>query len=302
MTAGCKVNLLTGLLSGEAVASDLHMARDPDQALANEVLDHCKKGDLILRDMGYFCIDTLSAIEGRKAFWISRLPAGTSLVDGRGVRLEKILRKCGADRIDIGVSIGTRKPKRPRLVATRLAPEQAEKNRRHRRREAKRHGAAASKQGLLRDGWSLAITNLTPEQADAEKIYHIYSFRWSVEIQFRAFKQACRPGQSLNHKTGPFHIEALVLAPMVFQLLTIDLHARLRGLALQKVYDRKPGSPPGRRGRIPSIEKVADAYAAYLQTISSARELPPFAPDPRHLNHDRRRHLTLWDSMVQCMG
>lgn len=302
MTAGCKVNLLTDLLSGTTIASDLHMARDPDQALTNEVLRHCKKGDLILRDMGFFCINTLTAIEQRKAFWISRLPANTSLENLDGIRLEKILLNSRSNQLDIEVTIGTRRPKRCRLVATRLSAKQAEKNRRHRRREAKSHGAVPSKSGLLRDGWSLVITNLDSDQVDADKLYQIYSFRWSIEIQFRAFKQACRLHLSLNHKSDPFHIEALVLAAMIFQLLTLDLHAKLRGQALREVYNSKRTQIIAAKDRIPSIEKVADAYAAYLQMIASTQSIPSFKADPRHLNHDRRQRVTLWAAMVHCLG
>lgn len=302
MTAGCKINLLTDLLSGTTVASDLHMAREPDQALTNEVLKHCKKGDLILRDMGFFRIDTLTAIEQRKAFWISRLPANTSLEDLDGIRLEKILLNTRSNQLDIDVTIGTRRPKRCRLVATRLSAKQTEKNRRHRRREAKGHGAVASKSGLLRDAWSLVITNLDCDQVDADKLYQIYSFRWSIEIQFRAFKQACRLHLSLNHKSDPFHLEALVLAAMIFQLLTLDIHAKFRGQALREVYNSKRTKNLAANDRIPSIEKVADAYAAHLQMIASAQSIPPFKADLRHLNHDRRRRATLWVTMVQCLG
>jgi hypothetical protein len=302
MTAGCKVNLLTDLLSGATISSDLHMAREPDQALTNQVLRHCKKGDLILRDMGFFCIDTLSAIEECKAFWISRLPVTTSLEDKHGVRLEKLLRLCKTDQLDIEVTIGTRRPKSCRLVATRLTAKQTEKNRRQRRHEAKKHGATPSKSGLLRDAWSLVITNLNSDQIDADKLYQIYSFRWSIEIQFRAFKQACRLHLCLNHKSDPFHIEALVLAAMIFQLLTLDLHAKLRGKALREVANEKRKQVIRRKDRIPSIEKIADAFAAHLQTVTSTSCLPPFRADPRHLDHDQRRRATLWSLMVQCLS
>ncbi|QTN30917.1 transposase [Akkermansiaceae bacterium] len=64
--------LLTDLPSGDVLSSALHNARDSDQALGREILDHCRQADLIVRDMGFFNLESLHVIEAREAFWISR--------------------------------------------------------------------------------------------------------------------------------------------------------------------------------------------------------------------------------------
>lgn len=291
-TAGCKVNLLTDLLHGSVLASRLHQARQPDQALALDILDHCKARDLVIRDMGFFTLKALRGIEARKALWISRLPASISLSDLHGVRIEELLKRTKLEQLDLPVVIGSQRwnqqPHRARLVATRLTSQQAEKNRRHRRRQAKKHGATPSKSGLLRDGWRLIVTNLDNSEFDVNRLNALYALRWSIEIQFRALKQACRIGLSLNHKTDPYHIEALVLAAMIFQLLSLREHAQIR-----------TQFPPG---NLPSLEKLTDAYANYLLTLNRANLSTPFYPDPRHLYHDRRTRSTLWESIYYCLG
>ena len=69
-TAGCKINLVTDELSGLPVSAGLHDARDPDQSIGLDLPDHCRPGDLIIRDRGYFSLDALAEIESRDAFWI----------------------------------------------------------------------------------------------------------------------------------------------------------------------------------------------------------------------------------------
>jgi hypothetical protein len=78
-TDGCKYLLTLDLLRGKALDFQLHAARESDQSLAFETADRCRKGDLIVRDMGYFSIESLRQIGIRNAFWISRIPASTSL-------------------------------------------------------------------------------------------------------------------------------------------------------------------------------------------------------------------------------
>lgn len=290
MTAGCKVNLVTDLLSGRVLCCDLHAARSPDQLRAWDILEYCREGDLIVRDMGYFGLDPWAQIEALNAFWISRLPASVSATDLRGLDLVKHLKKTKANRLEMTVLVGRKEQHRCRLVATRLSPEVAAKHRRKRRRDArKRRGTSTPlKEGLIRDGWSLIVTNLPVKQISARKLYEIYALRWSIEIQFRALKQACRVHQSLNHKTNPFHIEAMVMAAMIFQLLTLRIHADFR-------HRMKRGQPP-------SIEKLSDAFAAHLLGLNRETLTSHFAPDPRHLTHDRRKRITQWDAIIHCLG
>lgn len=266
----------------------MHSAREPDQSLAGEILDLCGENDLVIRDMGYFHLETIEQIEQRKTFWLSRLPASVSVVDAEGRSLETLLRTASTDRLDLLVFLGSKHGHPCRLVATRLSRNDTAKHRRQRRRSAKKHGQTPSKNALLRDGWNLLVTNLSEERIAAAELHAIYAMRWNIEIQFRAFKQSCRLGPSLNHRSDPLHIEGLVLASMIFQLLTLDLHARFR-----------------RRAGVdwpPSLEKLSDAYATHLQTLRRSPEPVPFDPDPRHLAHDQRCRPTLWQSIVQSLG
>lgn len=287
-TAGCKLDLVTDLLSGEAVAARFYPARDNDGALAPEILDHCREGDLVLRDMGYFCLHALHDIESVGAFWMSRLPASVGLRDRDGRPLREILRASRRNRIDTRVTLGSRTPFPCRLVATRLSKERAAANRRHRRREAKRRGKTASKEGLLRDAWSLVVTNVPRETVPARSVWDIYAQRWSIEIGFRAIKQSSNCRKALGHKSNEHHIKALVLATALLMVLGMKAYSRLR-------------AAPDDGGGV-SLEKLSDAFADYILKRNRDNLGDAFAPDPRHIMHDKRHRLTLWQSITLALG
>lgn len=289
-TAGCKCLLRRDLLSGQVLACNLHSARDSDQALAHEVLDDCRCGDLIVRDMGFFNLRALEEIDRRNAHWISRLPASVALTTRDGVELRDLLRKTSGNRIDCTVMIGRDQRKRIacRLVATRLDPADAAKHRRMRKREAKKRGATASKEGLLRDGWRLLVTNLPRNAISARKLNDIYSLRWSIEIQFRALKQSCQIHRALTHKSDYFHLEALVLAAMIYQVLTLKLHQALC---------RRHGAS----GWL-SIEKLSDRFSIYLLSLDRSYRNSRFDPDLRHLRYDRRKRPNHWQAITHSLA
>jgi hypothetical protein len=288
MTAGCKCLLIADLLSGKPLDFQLHAAREADQSLAFEAVDLCRKDDLILRDMGFFCLAALAEIGHRNAFWISRLPASVSAADIDGKALARILAGSAGDLIDIPVVIG-RGTLPCRLIAIRLDRERASANRRHIRSESKRRGRSTpKKESLVRAGWRILVTNLSVDQMAADRISDLYALRWSIEIKFRAFKQSCKLSHGLKHKSGFHHIEAMVLAAMLYQLLTMRVHA---ALVRRRAF----------AGWL-SIEKISDYVSIYLLGLARdlSTSLPP--PDPRHLRYEKRKRMNHWQSITHSLA
>lgn len=297
MTAGVKVDLVTDLTSGKVLRSAMCNARDTDQKLSYEVLDLCRKRDLVVRDMGFFNLDVLDTLDRRGAFWLSRLPASVGARTREGLTLETILKTATGNHLDLSISLGKHAVE-CRLIATRLPSETAKANRRRRRSESARHGTTPKQQALLRDEWSLLVTSL-PDEVDSMLIYRLYAARWGIEIQFRAFKQSCRISLGLKHKAGKHQIEALVLASMIFQLMTLELHAQIQREVSHNIkkYDADSSNP-----MLVSLEKLCDAFAHYLLLLDGQSINRRFAPDLRHLIHDRRKRLTLWQSITQSLA
>lgn len=288
MTAGCKCLLMADLLSGKPLDFQLHAAREADQALAFESVDLCRSNDLLIRDMGFFSIPALAELERRKAFWISRLPASVKATDLERNTLAKVLEKASGNTIDLPVLIGC--DKLPcRIVALRLDQTRAAANRRRLRSEAKRRRRGKpKKETLARVGWRIVVTNLATQQASAEQISDLYALRWSIEIKFRAFKQSCKLSQGLRHRSGFHHIEAMVLAAMLYQLLTMRLHAVL---ARREEF----------RGWI-SIEKISDWISIQLLGLSPDTDMNIPTPDPRHLRYEQRGRTNHWQAITQSLA
>ena len=288
MTAGCKCLLIADLISGKALDFQLHAAREADQALAFESVDHCRKNDLLIRDMGFFSLAALAEIQSRKAFWISRLPASVSAADTSGIALVKILKGASGDRLDIPVVIG-RGTLPCRLIALRLDRKRAAANRRHLRSEAKRRGRGQpKKESLERAGWRIIVTNLDADQVSADQLSDLYALRWSIEIKFRAFKQSCKLSHGLRHRSGFHHIEAMVLAAMIYQLLTLRVHAVL---ARRKAFS----------GWI-SIEKTSDWISIQLLALNPSRDIGISRPDPRHLRYECRSRANHWQAITHSLA
>jgi hypothetical protein len=264
----------------------LHLATEQDRELGKDVVDLVGKGDLILRDMGYFSLGEFARIEARRAFWLSRLPVSVKACDEQGRSLETILRTTKANRIDCGMfTAGSLQP--ARLVAVRAAPEIARERRRKRREQARRNGKQPGKNALLRDGWHILITNVPADVMSAEELTTLYSARWQIEIIFRAWKQSGHLVQALARRSNPFHLQCLMYAALLQIILTLKVAGLLRRIHRQHQL---------------SIEKIAKDLAAFILTLRRLLDFPAYDPDPRHLKMDKRSRKSLHQTAASCLG
>lgn len=271
-TAGVKIDLAFDLLTNSIVSHSLQAATEQDKSIGKEFVIEVRRGDLVLRDMGYFSLNEFTAIEQLDAWWLTRLPltTGVMLADGRS--LEKYLKSFRGAIIDIDVIVGEQ-GKKCRLVAMRAAPEVTVARQAERRKKARDCGKNPCPKGLMRDGWHLMLINLSKEQADVSQLAAIYRARWAVEIQFRAWKQALNLGKALNRKSNEHHLQGLVLAGMIAHQLGMRIAQRI-------------GNAVGRAKL--SYEKLYDLLAMRLIKAKNLEELDTFDPDRRHVERDKR--------------
>jgi len=268
------------MLSQKPISFDLHRATEQDRVIGKETLAHARKGDLVLRDMGYFDLSEFAYLEGIGACWFTRVPLTVNLVTSAGESLEKLLESASGNEIDREVLVG-QVGHRCRLVAVRADQQTTEKRRRERRKKARESGKTASRAALIRDGWHLMLTNLPAEQISVATLAELYRARWAIEIQFRAWKQSTRMTSTLNRKSNKWHIEALVISSMIVALKQMALYARK--VSLEKL----------------SPEKIADWIAEDILTRKSIGSLLTDPPDLRHVLRDtRRRKSTVIQGLV----
>lgn len=159
-----------------------------DQEVATTMLEYVQRGDLVIRDLGYFVLSALGLIQQRGAFFITRLRHGTALYDptsGRRIDLLKTLKK--HKRVDLPVIVGREEKLLVRLVALPVDPAVAAERRRKLRTNRDRR-LNPSKEHLALLGWNLFILNVDAQRIPAEHVVSLYGLRWRIETIFKAWK------------------------------------------------------------------------------------------------------------------
>jgi hypothetical protein len=184
-----------------------------DQAAAHDVLSALQAGDLVLRDLGYFVVETFQRIAAANAFFLSRLRLDARLFDPQSQRplaLLKALRRHG--QLDQAVVVGQQKLP-ARLVAIKL-PEAiaAERRRRAKQNRDKRCRPNAAYLALL--GWAIFITNVDRKVLSARAVAQVYGLRWRIETIFKAWKSHFRITEVPDG--SPEQLLSIIYARLIF--------------------------------------------------------------------------------------
>jgi hypothetical protein len=177
-------------------------------------------GSLHLNDLGYFRLDRLRAWSTAGEYWLTRLKAGTHVVDaaGRDCTTPAYLRAAGPAPRDLPVQVGTEQPLAARLLVVRVPPAVAQERRRKLRATARREGRTPSAARLAWADRTLAITNVPPERLSVPEALVLLRVRWQIELLFKLWKADRRLARWRSAK--PAHI-------------LCELYAKLVGLVVQ---------------------------------------------------------------------
>jgi hypothetical protein len=196
-----------------------------DQAAAPDILSLVQPGDLILRDLGYFTMESIAGIAKAEAFFVSRY-SKASLFHPDGQRIDLgswLLKKHRKAKpgtcLDIPVLLGAKSQLAVRFVAVRLDPARAAERRRRAlsNRDARLKPTQAS---LALLDWSLYVTNLPVASYSGARIAALYGLRWRIEILFKSLKsQGLRLPVLLGQPMNKTKLEALVESAMILVVL-----------------------------------------------------------------------------------
>jgi len=189
-----RIQCVMNLQTLEFLQFSLKSFRDNDQSASADVLNILSKGDLLIRDLGYFSLKTFKRIISRQAYFLSRLRFGVKLYDVSGQPLDwKVLLK-SRKTIDKMVLIGKKEKIPMRLVMLPLPAGQTAARVRKARRD--RDGRLNhSKQYYQWLGYSVFITNVSEEVWTSHHVQAAYKTRWQIEIIFKSWKS----GFNLQH-------------------------------------------------------------------------------------------------------
>jgi hypothetical protein len=158
-----------------------------DQTAAQDIFKILRRGDLVLRDLGYHVIKTFERIAEAGGFFLSRMRLDTTLSDpSTAMKLDLLKELQRHGNLDRQVLLA--KSKLPvRLVAIKL-PEAvaAERRRKAKCNRDKRCKPNPTRLKLL--GWALYVTNVSKDTCTPCQVAEIYGLRWRIESIFKVWK------------------------------------------------------------------------------------------------------------------
>ena len=147
-----------------------------------------EKGDLILRDRGYFTIDAMKKLKNKGVDSIFRYKYKTSFFDINNkneIDLLDILKKEGS--IDQEVLAGVKEKYKVRIVAV-PATEEVGNIRRMKAKKESKSKKTPSKEYLELMSWSIFVITIKTKEVTFEMIFRLYELRWRIENIFKTWK------------------------------------------------------------------------------------------------------------------
>jgi Transposase DDE domain len=227
-----------------------------DQSASAVILPLLKKGDLVIRDMGYFAIATFQKIIAAKAHFLSRLKYGVTISDktGKVISLKDLLKqKHGVDK---WVYIGVEKKIWVRLVMIPLPSLQvAEKIRKAKKdRDARLNHSEEYYQWLR---FNIYITSVDSDVWESAQVGQAYKVRWQIEIIFKSWKSGFNL-QSILH-------EGCIKKERVYVIIYFMLIFMC--LVMKKIYVKYKNSIERKTTKIISLMKIAVLVSSNIKDV-----------------------------------
>lgn len=179
-----RIQVIYDLRSGQFIDFRIDPYSRNDVAAAQDLVP--EHGDLILRDRGYFVVDTVQKQAEAGAASINRYKSRIPLYDpatGKQIDLLTLLSREGTT--DMEVLVGSNKTFRCRLIAAPVSEEVANL----RRMRAKRESNSPPSDELLKlMSWTIMLTTITDTSVSFADILRLYGLRWRIENIFKTWK------------------------------------------------------------------------------------------------------------------
>lgn len=194
-----KLNVVVDVLNGQCIGMEWMSYTINEQTISARSIKGIKAGDLIIRDLGYFVIDSFKLLIKRGIYFLSKFKGPLNIYDaktGNKIDLHKLLYR--KNWIDKDVILRSGKDLNVRLVAIKLSDSTANERRRNAKNKAKKKGKPNyTKEYYQLLGYIILITNVKKETWNYKQVAEAYRVRWNIEILFKSWKSG-------------FHIQDLI--------------------------------------------------------------------------------------------
>ena len=182
------------LKSGKLQVHQIGDAHSQDVTSGKQTLDSYKKGDLLLRDLGYFDLKSFASLsQDNEAEFISRLKPKTTIfeLNGEKLDLKKLvgeMKKGNTPFIDKRLIIGAKEKVEMRVIIS-LSPDEVVKERlRKTNKHNKSKGFQTSEDYKIYAALNIYITNVGQKKLTTQQVLGLYRLRWQVELLFKTWK------------------------------------------------------------------------------------------------------------------
>lgn len=175
-----------------------------DQSASSSILSIVRKGDLVIRDLGYAVLLVFEQLINKEVHFLSRLKYGISIYDEKGDRI--VLKTLLRERkiIDRWVYIGSNSRLKVRLVMLPLSAVQSAERVRKARLDRDRR-INHSRQYYQWLGYKVYITTVDEATWEAKEVHKAYRVRWQMEIMFKSWKSGFGLQDMLPERSGNEH-------------------------------------------------------------------------------------------------
>jgi hypothetical protein len=181
------------LKTGSILDLDITDAVATDYIDANKKSGDIKRGDLVIRDLGYLSLDTLKKIIKKKAYLISRLQAKVLVYETNGKeisfpKLYKYMLNNNITHLQKLVLISKKEKIPVRLIIDIVPEETYQKRIRKINVYNRRKGNRSSGGYKWRARFNLFFTNVPEKLISHGDVYKLYKLRWQAELIFKTMK------------------------------------------------------------------------------------------------------------------
>jgi len=213
--AVARVQTIINLKTMQIFQCTLASFTNNDQSASRDILNYLVKGDLVIRDLGYFVLGAFQDIIDREAYFISRLRFGVLVHTTQGTPINmSVLLKSNKKIVDMDVLIG--KCKLPvRLVMIKLPDNVAAEK----VRKAKCDRNIKTNHTNEYYEWcryNAYITNVPQSIWTAIQIPEVYKVRWQIEIIFKSWKSGMKMEQMVNGIENEHRIRVCISMMLLF--------------------------------------------------------------------------------------
>jgi hypothetical protein len=232
--ANVKVLLRYELIAGRLEPLQLLAGKRSDQGQSLAAAALLKANQLQLQDKGFYDAKAWQAAARQGAFLLMPLPHSLTLWLAAGadqpetpVDLAAELAASGENRVVWPSLLAGQKGHRAgplRLVAFRLSPESAGRQRQGLRESLRTRGRVPSVKALQLAGWRLLLTNAPEAKLPTAMLSYVYRLRWQVELIFRQAKSVLRLDKT--ESANPHRVQAEIWARLSCAVLLFSWHAQ----------------------------------------------------------------------------